>query len=301
MRCLLITLLILTAAAALTLSALAPENSLTRTAQIAALALLALNVLALVIRSLTARRGQRVPPSQVAEIERLYFRAMRELINDEPNLAQAINDLQRILSIDPHYRNARHYLNRALWMQSQGASNGIPHFTPSRSSAEFMRLQESLIDPNPEVRRSVVMQLIQYGEIATDPLIALLMDDDADVRVHAATALGWVGGSSAVQPLLVALQDSNPYVRRYAARALCWVVDQSAIEGLIGALRDDDNYVRRYAARALGWSQDARAVRPLLELLAVEQNHDVREYILTALDDLGERPTRVETPIQIEE
>ncbi len=301
MRRLLAVLFILTALAALGLSAMAPEHPLTQQSQAAALALLALNVLVRLLRLFPARRTVRIPPSQVAEIERLYFRAMRELINDEPNLPQAINDLQRILSIDSRYRNAQHYLNRALWMQAQGASNGTGRFTPSRTSAEFMRLQERLIDPSPEVRKSVVMELIQYGEIATDPLIALLMDEDPDVRVHAATALGWVGGQSAIQPLLVALQDSNPYVRRYAARALCWVVDESAIDTLIDALRDEDNYVRRYAARALGWSQDARAVRPLLELLAVEQNNDVREYALTALDDLGERPTRVERPIKLEE
>jgi HEAT repeat protein len=164
-----------------------------------------------------------------------------------------------------------------------------------------MRLQEQLIDPDPDIRKAVVMELIQYGETATDPLIALLMDEDADVRVHAATALGWVGGNHAVQPLLVALQDENAYVRRYAARAMCWVVDETAVDGLIEALKDDDNYVRQYAARALGWSQDPSAVRPLLELLAVEENGDVRDYALTALDDLGERPPRIERAVEVTE
>ena len=89
-----------------------------------------------------------------------------------------------------------------------------------------MQLQEQLIDPDPTIRKSVVMELIQYGSDAVDPLTALLMDEDADVRVHAATALGWVGGRDAVLPLMVAFPDSNPYVRRYAARAMCWVIDE---------------------------------------------------------------------------
>lgn len=299
MRRLLFFVFVLSTLLALGLTAFAPDSDLTRPAQVAAVLLLGINVILLLFPSLSARRTK-VPPSQIADIEKLYFRAMREMINDQPNVVQAINDLQRIRSIDPNYKNARHYLSRALLMQSEGTAT-TPPFTPSRNSVEFMRLQEQLIDPDPSVRKSVVMEFIQYGEIATDPLIALLMDEDADVRVHAATALGWVGGPHAVQPLLVALQDENAFVRRYAARAMCWVIDETGVEGVVDSLKDDDNYVRQYAARALGWSQDSRAVRPLLELLAREENADVRDYILTALDDLGERPPRVERAVEVTE
>ncbi|MBI5671237.1 MAG: HEAT repeat domain-containing protein [Chloroflexi bacterium] len=300
MRRLMTVLFLLSAVAALALSAFAPAHVLTRPLQAAALVLLVVFILVRAFGLFPPYRRSAVPSSQIAEMEKLYFRAMRELINDQPNLVQAINDLQRIVSIDPRYKNARHFLKRALLMQSEGTAT-TPPFTPSRTSQEFVRLQEQLIDTDPAVRKAVVMELIQYGEIATDPLIALLMDEDADVRVHAATALGWVGGPHAVQPLLVALQDENTFVRRYAARAMCWVVDETAVDGLIDALKDDDNYVRQYSARALGWSQDSRAVRPLLELLAVEQNADVRDYILTALDDLGERPPRVERALEVTE
>lgn len=302
MRRLITVLLILSVLVALGISLLNPGSSPARWAQITVLVLLGIFILVRVLNWIAPGyfRQAKVPSSQVAEMEKLYFRAMREMINDQPNLVQAINDLQRILSIDSRYKNARHYLSRALTMQAEGTAT-TPPFTPSRTSAEFMRLQEQLIDPDPDVRKAVVMELIQYGETATDPLIALLMDEDTDVRVHAATALGWVGGKFAVQPLLVALQDENAYVRRYAARAMCWVVDETAVDGLIESLKDDDAYVRQYAARALGWSQDSRAVRPLLELLVVEENGDVRDYALTALDDLGERPPRIERAVEVTE
>lgn len=282
---------------ALGLTLLAPNSVFTNPVQIAALVLLVIFVLDRIFGFFRPRRATKIPPSQIAEIERLYFRSMREMLSDDPNLVQIVNDLQRILSIDAHYKNARHYLNRALMLQSEGRTAKVSNRMPSRSSAEFQHLQQQLIDPDPVVRKSVVMELIQYGEDAIDPLIALLMDEDADVRVHAATALGWVGGTDAVQPLMVALQDENAYVRRYAARAMCWVVDDTAIEGLIGSLKDNDNYVRRYAARALGWSQDRRAIGPLLDLLVVEDNNDVREYALTALEDLGERNVSTERPV----
>jgi HEAT repeat protein len=280
----------------------APEGGLTRPTQIIGGALFILVILDRVFGLFKSRRRNRTPPSLVAEIERLYFRSMREMLNETPNLVQVINDLQRILSIDPNYKNTRHYLNRAIALQADNRDKAMANNQPvPGDDATFMRLQDQLIDPDPAVRKSVVMELIQYGEHAVDPLIALLMDEDSDVRVHAATALGWVGGPDAVQPLLVALQDENNYVRRYAARALCWVVDDTAIDGLIAALHDNDNYVRRYAARALGWSQDKRAILPLLELLSQEDNSDVREYTLIALDDLGEHDVKIERPVEVAE
>lgn len=284
MRRVLIVIWVLLVAAALALTIFDPDHTLARPAQITAGIVTGLMIFSWVLGLFKPRRA-RPPRSQIAEMERLYFRAMREMLTDLPNYAQVINDLQRILSIDANYKNARHYLNRAVILRHEGnpQSNGA-HIG---SKADFFRLQEKLIDLDPTVRKSVVMELIQYGEIAVDPLIALLMDEDSDVRVHAATALGWVGGKDAIQPLLVALQDENLGVRRYAARALCWVVDETAVPGLIDALHDEDNYVRCYSARALGWSQDARAVEPLRSLLQHE-NADVRSYATTALEDLGQ-------------
>ncbi len=295
-------LFIVIALAALALTLLAAESALARILQVGAAVLVLVVILDRVL-GLFHQPNMKIPPSQIAEIERLYFRSMREMLSDQPNLMQVVNDLQRILALDANYKNARHYLNRALILQTEQEhiSDSPNGQGPNRAGVDFQRIQEQLIDPDPIIRKSVVMELIQFGPKAVDPLIALLMDEDSDVRVHAATALGWVGGKDAVQPLMVALQDSVPYVRRYAARAMCWVVDETAIEGLIEALHDGDNYVRRYAARALGWSQDRRSVRPLLELLAYEENSDVREYAMTALEDLGENPAQVERRVELTE
>lgn len=298
MRRLLSVLFILCLGAAGTATLLQPDHVVTRPLQLSVIIIVIVILLDRIFGWFKAKRGSDIPRSLVGEIEQLYFRCMREMLSDNPNLLQVINDLQRILSIDKNYKNAQHYLNRALMLRAQSNGKGIG--SVSRNTADFRKLQEQLIDPDPAIRKSVVMEFIQFGDKAVDPLIALLMDDDSDVRVHAATALGWVGGPEAVQPLLVALNDENQYVRRYAARALCWVVDQSAIEGLIEGLKDTDSYVRQYVARALGWSQDNRAIRPLIELLMVEQNEDVREYAFTALADLGERNVRVARPLAVE-
>jgi hypothetical protein len=301
MRLLITLLLILTAGAAGVFTLFVRDRAATGLLQMAAFVLLFLFVLVRVLGLFKPRRASRIPPSQVAEMEKLYFRCMRDLLNETPDVNKVINDLQRILTIDRHYKNARHYLNRALLLQAQrGHLNGTRPSGSPPSRAEFNRLQERLIDPDPAVRKAVVMELIQYGSEAIDPVIALLMDEDSDVRVHAATALGWIGGQDAVQPLLVALKDADALVRRYATRALCWVVDESALEGLIEALRDSDSYVRQYAARALGWSQDRRAIRPLIEHLVNEQNTDVQNYAYIALEDLGEKNVRIGRAAEVE-
>lgn len=300
MRRLLTLIFLITLGGAGALTLFNSEHPATRILQVAVGVLAILLILDRIFGWFRPYRSSRIPRSLIGEIEQLYFRCMREMLSDNPNLIQVTNDLQRILSIDPHYKNAQHYLNRALILQAESTNLNGGRVVHSRSLSDFRKLQEQLVDPDPAIRKSVVMEFIQYGDKAIDPLIALLMDEDSDVRVHAATALGWVGGQEAVQPLLVALTDENSYVRRYAARALCWVVDESAIDGLIAALNDNDSYVRQYVARALGWSQDSRAIRPLIELLMTEQISDVREYAFTALDDLGERNVRVDRPIAVE-
>ncbi|MCA0456440.1 MAG: HEAT repeat domain-containing protein [Chloroflexi bacterium] len=297
MRRFLSVLFILIVGAAITATILAPDHAVTHPLQLMIVVLIVIIMLDRIFGWFKPRRESNIARSLVGEIEQLYFRCMREMLSDNPNLVQVINDLQRILSIDKHYKNAQHYLNRALALRAQ---NSGQTGTISRHTSDFRKLQEQLVDPDPAIRKSVVMEFIQFGDKAVDPLIALLMDEDSDVRVHAATALGWVGGHDAVQPLLVALNDENQFVRRYAARALCWVVDKSAIDGLIDGLKDTDGYVRRYVARALGWSQDNRAIRPLVELLMVEQSEDVREYAFAALADLGERNVKVARPIAAE-
>lgn len=301
MRLILTLLLVLTTCVASLLTLFARDSVVTGLLQVLALIFLVLFIIVRALGLFKPRRAGRIPPSQVAELEKLYFRCMRDMLNEMPDLNQVISDLQRILAIDPRYKNAHHYLNRALSMQAQqGHVNGSRPSGTAMGRTEFARLQERLIDPDPAVRKAVVMEFIRYGSDAVDPIIALLMDEDSDVRVHAATALGWIGGQDAVQPLLVALKDDNTLVRRYAARALCWVVSEGAVEGLIEALRDADAYVRQYAARALGWSQDRRAIRPLIEMLGTEQNIDVELYVYTALEDLGEKNVRVTRPVEVE-
>ena len=138
MRWLLTILFIVSGLIAVALSIFEPDSLLTPIMQVSAVIVLAVVLIDRITGLFRPRRGTKIPPSQIAEIERLYFRSMRELLNEHTNLAQVVNDLQRILSIDPHYKNSRHYLNRALLLQSQG-SNGT-----ARNHAHFSEPVPSL-------------------------------------------------------------------------------------------------------------------------------------------------------------
>ena len=55
---------------------------------------------------------------------------------------------------------------------------------------------------------------------ACPPLVALLADDDLEVRQMAAFALGLLGDAGARDPLVTALADASMLVRGSAAEAL---------------------------------------------------------------------------------
>ena len=173
MRRLLNVLFILCVGAAITATLLQPDHVVTGPLQLSVLVILVVILLDRIFGWFKPGRGTTIPRSLVGEIEQLYFRCMREMLSDNPNLMQVINDLQRILSIDKNYKNAQHYLNRALIMRAQ--NEGQPAGSIPRHTADFRKLQEQLVDPDPSVRKSVVMEFIQFGEKAVDPLIALLM------------------------------------------------------------------------------------------------------------------------------
>jgi len=107
------------------------------------------------------------------------------------------------------------------------------------------------------------------GEEVLPALLALLADENARVRRHAAEALKRAGLAASVQPLCRTLEDDpEPRVREHAAEALGRLGDRRAVEPLCRVLRaDDDARVREHAAEALGHLGDERALPALVEAM----------------------------------
>jgi HEAT repeat protein len=132
-------------------------------------------------------------------------------------------------------------------------------------------------------QRPNVQQLKSKGDV--DGLIeALGYQDDQNVRLAAASALGRIGDTRAVKPLISALEDQLR-VREVAIIALGEIGDKRAVDNLIAILDDSDWEIRSAIAKALGKIGDPRATKPLINLLR-DKSENVRWYVLQALEGI---------------
>ena len=123
-----------------------------------------------------------------------------------------------------------------------------------------------------------------------ETLVAMLRMRDADMREHAAEALGRLGDPRAVQPLAsVVLNDDNASVREHAAGALGALGDPGAVSALTTAsLNDRSAAVREHAVVALGRTGGARAFETLLGVMDADDVEEVRAHAAYALGLLGD-------------
>jgi HEAT repeat protein len=109
------------------------------------------------------------------------------------------------------------------------------------------------------------------AEHAIPDLIALLVDEYAEVRSSAAKALGILRAEQAIPALSRALKDKDSGVRKNAAEALGELTAQQAIPELLETLNDKDPYVSLSTAATLGQMGSEQAVHVLLEALQHEK------------------------------
>jgi HEAT repeat protein len=135
-------------------------------------------------------------------------------------------------------------------------------------------------------------------------LIEKLGDDDWNVYLSAAKALGEIGDERAVEPLIGVLSDDDSGASRFAAcsqnnhrrvryttaEALGKIGDARAVEPLIGVLSDNEQEVRKCAAEALdkiGWVPGTDGQRAAY-LIAVEDWESLVEWGGAAVEPLIE-------------
>ena len=187
----------------------------------------------------------------------------------------------------------------------------------------FTRWQLSSRDPAARIRAAAALGA-SHKTAAVAPLVGLLADTEAEVRLAAVEALGAVGDPQAVDPvanvmragatsrdetavpiriaavralgrlgpvsfpaLSDALRDRHPKVREAAVEALGSIGGPQAVPALATALRDERSQLRQTAARALAaiGGPDARAM-----LLACLDHKDpaTRAAVVDALAGLGD-------------
>ncbi len=163
---------------------------------------------------------------------------------------------------------------------------------------EVARAVDELTSVDPGVRRQAVEKLGELGPdagAAAPELIPLLIDDHAEVRMAATTALGDIG-PPAIPALREALGDSDHVVRRGAAYSLGQMGSQagSAVPALLETLRDeDDGRARSYIVWALGEiGVDASLAGPHLEKALEDPFPTVRRMALQAQVKVGVAPEK---------
>jgi HEAT repeat protein len=127
--------------------------------------------------------------------------------------------------------------------------------------------------------------LIGVNRGVTGPLIELLADPSPNLRMHAALALGGIGGEEAVSALVAALDDEDSNVRFHAIESLGRLGAAEAVDSLARVAMSGDFFLAFPAVDALGKIDSAGVLPVLLSLLDDEL---LRPAIIDALSTLGD-------------
>jgi HEAT repeat protein len=110
---------------------------------------------------------------------------------------------------------------------------------------------------------------------ALDSLIALLRDEQADLRQSAIRLLGRINDPRAIEAILIASADPSPAVRRAAAEALGLVKEPRALPTLLPTWKE-----------AVGKRKVREEADALIEL--AQRPSAIQEAALAALGEIGE-------------
>jgi HEAT repeat protein len=133
---------------------------------------------------------------------------------------------------------------------------------------------------------SSAMALLSAGSVdVTQPLIGLLRDEDADLRIQAALALGEQHDTAAISALRAALSDADANVRFHAIESLGRLRAESAVDDLMAIVESGDFYLSFAALDALAAIDDPRVGPRLVALL---DRAELRLPVADALAALGD-------------
>jgi HEAT repeat protein len=130
------------------------------------------------------------------------------------------------------------------------------------------------------------LQLLAGTDVdVSEALDGLLQEEDSDLRVQAALALGRQPGPAATKALIRALGDSNVNVRFQAIESLGRLRATAAVEALVRIAESDDSYLAFAAIEALGAIKDPSVAGALVSLVG---RVEVRPAVISALGAIGD-------------
>ncbi|HEX5890503.1 MAG TPA: HEAT repeat domain-containing protein [Pyrinomonadaceae bacterium] len=170
------------------------------------------------------------------------------------------------------------------WQVRRAAVKGVSQRAAPEAIAALLN---SVVENhhNPALLNSA-LQVLASSEVDTlSPLLELLKDSDADLRMQAALALGEQGNTRAVGALIEALSDEDSNVRYHAIEALGKLKATNAVDALATIAESRDFFLAFAALDALakiGEPSIAPRMVPLLE------DELLREPAINLLGQLGD-------------
>ena len=157
----------------------------------------------------------------------------------------------------------------ADWRSRAPVVRTLTQHADDEQIAELLRsLERQHMDLN--VLSGALQVLVGSRRSSHGPLVRLLGDADANMRMHAAQALGLLHQREAVAPLVAALHDTDTNVRFHAMEALGRLRAPEAIEPLLRIVRSNDFFLAFPAIDALALIDDPAVSHELIPLLRHE-------------------------------
>lgn len=142
------------------------------------------------------------------------------------------------------------------------------------------------------VRMKAQFELAEREEAGAQALQKAIDSDHQLTRLHGIWGIGQLARDEAyfAKPLIAVLKDNDPEVRAQAAKVLGDVQYEPAGDQLIPLLKDDEARPQFFAAQALGELAYEPAVDPIIEMLEANNDEDVylRHAGTLALAQIGQ-------------
>lgn len=135
------------------------------------------------------------------------------------------------------------------------------------------------------VLNSALRVLIAAGRTVVEPLVQLLNDKAANLRMHAALALGELRAQEATPDLVTSLDDPDENVRFHAIEALGRIGAAESINPLAKIAASDNFFLAFAAIDALSKTDDARVAPLMVSLLGEAYLRPAAIATLAAIGD----------------
>jgi len=169
----------------------------------------------------------------------------------------------------------------------QVRGQAIRHLKQSASADELRHLFDTLHRDHHDlnVLNSALRVLIAAGRAVVEPLVELLSDKAANLRMHAALALGELKAQEATPELVTTLEDPDENVRFHAIEALGRIGAAESIAPLAKIAASDNFFLAFAAIEALSKTDDTRVAPLMVSLLDQELLRPAAIATLAAIGD----------------